>query len=208
MVLEGLGGSMVKNYMVFTVTTRSGYTHIEPSCLKFFEGEVPSDYILRDDEYVLELSQYVEAYPSFFKVESLDLPHNINRGEDTLVVHPLLYSGYSNYPVHTINMDKFEAGEFPLEHFDPTQVEYFSDAKRRRKITDSLQGTIPIFTEIKKIRKAIKAIVEYIPELKSDDRIVEFISYSDYIESQIGQVSKDKFKGKLKIKIDQEDINA
>lgn len=196
-------------YFVFTTTDRTGITHVEPSSIKYFESNVPSDYVFMDTEYCIELSQYYNDYKDFFiKVNDTD-PHIAELpNSDDKKIRLKLYSGFSNYPIHKVNKEKLNAGQFPFEHFDPRNVEYFKRAKRRRKVTDYLQGNIAIFTEIKKLRLAIKCIIEHHEELLNDERVKDFIGYSNFIEQTIAQMPKEKLVPKMKLRINEEDIHV
>lgn len=127
--------------------------------------------------------------------ETADGVHNINMSDypdvffDTEGEYSLykFYSGTLSFPLFEFIEE--DSSIQPIE--ESWKQDWARHSIRRRIINEDLAIELKIATELKKTRKAILSIINYMPELKSLNAIQEYVSMSEHIDSKIAQHSKD-----------------
>lgn len=81
---------------------------------------------------------------------------------------------------------------------DTWKQEWGQHAVRRKAISDDLEiyGSIKAPTELKKIRKVLKVLIDVLPQVKYHPDVIEFMAMSDHIESHVQKYEKDTAKAK------------
>lgn len=97
------------------------------------------------------------------------------------------YRGTLSFPLFEFN--KEDSSIQPVE--ESWKQDWARHAIRRRIINERLGVELKIETELKKTRKAMLAIINYISETKTLDAVKEYISMSDFIQSKIDNHEKD-----------------
>lgn len=98
-----------------------------------------------------------------------------------------LIRGYSNEPLYT--WDPATRTFNPYSGFE-TDSQILAYRRREESIQPDLLYTVKPGTEFKKIRRALAAIVEALPELKALPEVQEFLKYSEYVNTVIGKHPK------------------
>jgi hypothetical protein len=97
-----------------------------------------------------------------------------------------IFEGFRNLPKYEFSQRLFDAGEFPFLPFDNSKMEpWIGRVRRRENISRQISGYLSLDTELKKLRKAVKAIVTAVPDLQEIDEVKEFLAYSATIEKAI-----------------------
>lgn len=131
-----------------------------------------------------------EDYPDMFYGEYRKDPDGGEPIEYNVV--NMLFEGWRSYPKYKLNLEMYNRGEKCFEKFDPYTSEYLKKAYRRKKINKKIDSQLHYSTEYKKIRKALKAIINMLPEVHDLPEIQEFLVYDGTINSIIGLEPKGK----------------
>ena len=115
----------------------------------------------------------------------------IPEAERRLIPYLKIWSGEINLPSWEFVLSKYELNEFPFIPFDNSFMNsWMKNRTRRDKIDARLESEFTHATELKIIRKALKAIIVAIPELETIPEVQAFKGYSDRIEQHISKFSK------------------
>jgi hypothetical protein len=129
-----------------------------------------------DGYYAIE----VEKYSDFFR--------NTKDG-----VMPDFWEGWENYPKYSFDSEKYIAGLNPFIPFDYSNFECFKMQIRQKRIIRENGKYFGWPTELKRLRKMVKKLVQLLIS-KGEDlsglEYDEFMEYSDTIESMISKHPK------------------
>jgi len=115
----------------------------------------------------------------------------VPEAERRLIPYLKIWSGEINLPSWEFVLSKYELNEFPFIPFDNSFMNsWMKNRTRRDKIDARLESEFTHATELKIIRKALKAIIVAIPELETIPEVQAFKGYSDRIEQHISKFSK------------------
>jgi len=175
-------GSM--KYCCFEVTDRAGVPNVvDHHTIEYADEPIDGLYCV-----------VVAEHPQVFHPEITYMPEEknddgfrftVDDGGD-IALRGTFMVGWDNLPTWQY---------FPEENrFDPIDPHELATLKhfvrRHEMIPKVLEPSIRKETELKHLRKAIKAIVMALPELQELPDVQKFLSLSDYIESRIQRVPK------------------
>ena len=109
---------------------------------------------------------------------------------DTGDYHLDLLVGWLNIPRYRFNQRKWDASEDPFEPIDAMKSQRIKHYVRRERINAEINIDLNHQTELKKHRKALKAVIAALPQLADLPEIAEFGELSDTIEGKIAAHAK------------------
>ena len=158
-----------------------------------------------DGEIVPYASSFIESEDPIDGMICLDMEGPILKAHrvmnDTGDYHLDLCEGWLNIPKYKFNQQKFDDGKDPFEPNDAYQSNRIKHYVRRERINADINIDIGPQTELKKHRKALKAILEALPQLAELPEVVEFFELSTTIKDKIAQHPKtDKYIDAIDLK--------
>ena len=109
-----------------------------------------------------------------------------------------IWEGWRGLPKWQFNQELYDTGEFPFIPFDNHLMDGgLARVERREKIEARISETMNLGTELKKLRKAIKAILTAVPELAELDDVRGFVDYSNTVEGKIAKYPKENLTNKV-----------
>ena len=152
----------------------------------------------------VEREGYIFPKPGSFKVEEDSTqPYSFEIGVDTYIIETYfkmdgdelegigVFQGWNNFPLYTFDEEAYKAGKDPFVPFDPyaSELTCFRAYARRKTINRTLAREVTAQTELKHLRKAVKALIALVNP--DDPDIAEFLSLSDYIDGRISEYPKE-----------------
>lgn len=170
-------------FFCFECVERDGYLFPEPGT-KFFSasnGNLPP--------YLYSI--HVETFPEFFE-EVFDKKNGRMRLKDKL--HD---NNFENTPYYRFDPGLYREGKCPFIPIDVFSCDFMSHAIRRNRINrDITKDFTSPNTEIKKLRKALFAIIQILTDPSGNDlshspAILDFLTYNAAIETRIKRYPKE-----------------
>lgn len=183
-------------YCSFELTDRAGIAHVvDHRTVEYTEEPV-------EGKHTVECRAYPKVFHPEIQEEQLDPDtHGDKKVADYLLVRdpdgtPALrgqfFIGWENLPTYT-----FDPATREFTPIDPHELlgikRWF---RRQNEIEPEIEREVRRGTELKKLRKAVKAMAKLVPGAERDPDVKEFLELSNYIESLIAKFPKEVSDGK------------
>lgn len=171
-------------YCCFELTARAGIPNVvEPHSVEYTDEPVAGKHCV-----------VMLDYPSVFHAEVVE---DVDSEDGTLAVvlesngdvalRGTFICGWENLPTYT-----FDPESQAFSTFDPSKETGIKRYFRRKQITTKLARDVRHDTELKHLRKVVKALVAMIPGAEDTPEVQEFLGLSSFIEGRIAEFPKDE----------------